>query len=76
MRIEIEGKEVELEGIESDSLVIARPTKQLTPEQMKEFGAAIHRVAREFGTRYGLSFVTANFDSVNFQVLKVSDAKR
>lgn len=75
MKIEIEGKEVELEGIESDSLVIARPTKHLTPEQMKEFIAAIHRVAREFGTRYGLAFVTANFDSVNFQVLRVKESE-
>jgi len=70
MRIEIDGKTVTLKTLESETLVIARPTHRLTPERMKEFSAATFKLKDQFD-RYGITVICANYGDVTFEVLKV-----
>lgn len=70
---EIDGREIHLEGIEHDTVVIARPTHRLKWEEWKKFSASIHRLSEVFA-RHHCTLVTANFDDVTFEVLKAKEA--
>lgn len=70
MKIEIDGKEIELQGIEADSIVIMRPTKPLSREELWTFNSSVRHLSDVF-SRHRCSLIGANFDQVTFEVLKV-----
>lgn len=70
MKIEIDGKEYEFEGLPCDSVVIARPTQQLSKQAMQNFADNIALLAPSF-RHHDITVIAANKDQVTFEVLKV-----
>lgn len=66
---EIDGREIELEGIENDTIVIARPTRPLGIEESRNFYNSITHLSKHFA-RHHCTLIGADFDSVTFEVIK------
>lgn len=66
---EVDGKEFNLQGIEYDSIVIARPDRTLSQEEFTDF---IHRSKHLTGlfARHHCTLIFANFNELTFEVLQ------
>lgn len=69
MKLEVDGKEIDLEGIEGDTVVIIRPTRELSREDMKAFLYSVKNLVPLF-ERHGCTLIGAGFNQVTFEVLK------
>ena len=69
MKIEIDGKEIDLQGLEGDSIVIMRPAQELTPEMFEGFAQSTAQLRGVFAL-HKMSLIVANHNSCTFEVLK------
>lgn len=70
----IDGQEIDLEGIEHDTVVICRPTSRLDSDAFKRFRNGANHLSAIFA-RHNCSLIFANFDQVTFEVLKAKQSE-
>lgn len=66
---QVDGEEIYLEGIEHDTIVIARPTKKLSPEESRQFNASIQHLSHLF-EKHHCTLIGAGYNTATFEVIK------
>jgi hypothetical protein len=69
MKIKIDGKELDLQGLEGDSVVILRPEYRLNKDEFDLFCKQIKNLSEVF-SRHNMSLIIANAGECTFEVLK------
>jgi hypothetical protein len=74
MRFEIDGQEIELQGIKSNTIVVARPTRKLNSNEFRNFTTKM-RFLSDLFDRYKISLIAANYDEITFEVIRSKEGE-